>query len=99
MKIGELVVCVNDNWRKPNQFPNVLIPVKGKVYTVTGMREKPKGVGLYLAEFNHILINVLYPSGIVKKEPVIFNAKHFAQLPGPESIQIQSLLPKEYFLS
>lgn len=48
MKIGSIVECINDSW--DYHASELIMPVKGRFYTVIGLCEYRKGKGLYLAE-------------------------------------------------
>jgi hypothetical protein len=87
MKVGSLVVCVDDS--KPFGYDALIFPKKNIIYTVRSFDYLPNDPipGLYLEEVVNEIKN--YADGY--KEPS-FHPKRFRELDTPVSISIEEIL-------
>lgn len=53
MEIGSIVECINDKW--DHGLCGLKMPVKGRLYTVTGFCNWPKGEGIYIDECSDLI--------------------------------------------
>jgi len=93
MEIGSLVECIH-TIRSPKNC-KCRLPIIGGIYTVDGIINKPRGKGIYLAEFTR-LITVQYPNSKQTKERIPFSAAKFREVPSPQEISIENILEKDH---
>lgn len=75
IKVGCIVECINDTF-PADLKAEIQTPIKGKLYTVIGVVEKPKGIGIYLAEIKDKAL-VIYPT-FKRIENIPFLASRFS---------------------
>lgn len=54
MEIGSIVECIDASGINPKG--DCAIPIKGNFYTIKGVVEKPRGLGLYLEECSDLIL-------------------------------------------
>lgn len=82
MKIGSLVECINDNWKRNDDDMHISFPIKGNLYTVRDIIDWGKGgIGIRLEE----IINSpdIYVEGVSE---CTFNIRLFKELQPPIDI-------------
>lgn len=89
IKVGSIVQCVNDTFSdRPGRKP-IKFPVKGRLYTVVGIVEQPRGIGLRLEEIPDV-IRVRHSRTVVRPENATFLATRFKEVVSSE-IKIDEL--------
>lgn len=89
IKVGSIVKCINGNFNSCdiNSIGESNFPKAGKLYTVAGIKEQHRGVGLLLEEIPKVVI-VQY-SSFCRPEQISFLASRFQNQLDPVEIQEQ----------
>lgn len=90
IKVGSVVECVNDSGCHEYGL------YRNSVYTVSGLREYGKGIGITLEEIDKCIWVKNKRSGNVWRQPPPFSITRFRELNTPEQREIEV---KEFFES
>jgi hypothetical protein len=94
MEIGSIVECINDNWSYHDA--RIKMPVKGKLYTVIGFCDYPKGRGIYIEECAGLIGVCRLGSNVPYKFDLTpFLQSRLVEMLPPMDIEVESNIAQE----
>jgi len=91
MEIGSIVECINASGI--NTKSKCVIPKKGRLYTVTGFVQKPRGMGIYIEECSDMIL-VNYGNRKKRERAPFLQSRFMERLP-PMKIEAEEEIFQE----